>query len=122
MNLCVLANKSLTYVFYFRKKLVDALRVGMAMHGAEWDDVERWSLCPCPTWFCFTPSLLCACMTEKTFSPYPRCLGPGEAPPQPVKLYYLNKYINISLFYSTQCGSLPQFCYVLYYEFFFLNF
>ena len=31
----------------------------------------------------------------------------------------LFKHININLFYSTQCGSLPLFCYVLYYEFFF---
>ena len=39
------------------------------------------------------------------------------------KPYYLNKHINISLFYSTQCSSLPLFCYALYYEkfFFFLG-
>ena len=35
------------------------------------------------------------------------------------KTYYLNKHININLFYSTQCSSLPLFCYVLYYEIFF---
>ena len=35
-----------------------------------------------------------------------------------VNFSYLNKHININLFYSTQCGSLPLFCYVLYYEFF----
>ena len=34
------------------------------------------------------------------------------------KTLLFNKYINISLFYSTQCGSLPLFCYVLYYEIF----
>ena len=33
-----------------------------------------------------------------------------------LKIYYLNKHINISLFYSTQCDSLPLICYVLYSE------
>ena len=37
------------------------------------------------------------------------------------KPYYLNKHINISLFYSTQCSSLPLFCYALYYEKFFFG-
>ena len=36
------------------------------------------------------------------------------------KTLLLNKYIDISLFHSTQCGSLPLFCYVLYYEIFFI--
>ena len=35
-----------------------------------------------------------------------------------VFLYYLNNHVNINLFYSTQCGSLPLFSYVLYYEVF----
>ena len=35
-----------------------------------------------------------------------------------LKPYYLNKHINISLFYYTQCDYLPLFCYVLYYEIF----
>ena len=41
-----------------------------------------------------------------------------------LKPYYLNKHININLFYSTQYGSLPLFCHVLYYEIFsfFLSF
>ena len=38
------------------------------------------------------------------------------------KTLLLNKYINISLFYSTQYDSLPLFCYVLYYEIFFFFF
>ena len=37
-----------------------------------------------------------------------------------LKPHYLNKYINISLFYSTQCGFKPLFCYMLYYEIFFV--
>ena len=32
--------------------------------------------------------------------------------------YYLNKHINISLFYFTQSGSLPLFCHMLYYGIF----
>ena len=32
--------------------------------------------------------------------------------------YYLNKHINISLFYSTQSGFLPLFCHMLYYGIF----
>ena len=39
-----------------------------------------------------------------------------------LKPYYLDKHIIISLFYFTQCGSLPLFCHVLYYEFFFFFF
>ena len=39
-----------------------------------------------------------------------------------LKPYYLNKHINIHLFYSTQCGSLPLFCHVLYYEIFVFSF
>ena len=35
-----------------------------------------------------------------------------------LKPYYLNKHINISIFYSTQCDSLSLFCYVLYNEIF----
>ena len=62
------------------------------------------------------------------FSPAPRgkagmSLGfldpPRPAPPLPVPAPprvtkgYLNKHINISIFYSTQCDSLPLFCYVI---------
>ena len=39
-----------------------------------------------------------------------------------LKPYYLNKHINITLFYSTKCGYLPLFCYVLYYKIFFFFF
>ena len=64
--------------------------------------------------------------------PYPAPPCPCPVPPRIAKGYnckfftlkpnYLNKHINISLFYSTQCGSLPLFCYVLYYEILFFIF
>ena len=35
-------------------------------------------------------------MTGNTFSPHPRSLGPREAPPYPVKLYFLLIYPSTS--------------------------
>ena len=53
------------------------------------------------------------------FSPAPRDgAGMGLDFFHTLKPYYLNKHINISIFCSIQCDSLPLFCYVLYYEIF----
>ena len=51
--------------------------VGMAMGRG---GAEGWGLRPRPA---------LPCMTGKTFSPHPHPLGPREAPPHPVKLYFL---------------------------------
>ena len=49
--------------------------------------VEGWGLPPRPAWFYLAPSP--PRMTGNTFSPHPRPVGPHEAPPHPVKLYFL---------------------------------
>ena len=53
---------------------------------------EGWGLRPRPAWFYLAPSPPRPApprMTRNTFSPYPRPLGPREASPRPLKLYFL---------------------------------
>ena len=52
-------------------------------------EAEGWGLCPCPAWFCLSLSPPPPHMMGKTFSPHPRHSGPREAPPHPVKFYFL---------------------------------
>ena len=45
-------------------------------------------------------------MTEKTFTSHPRPLGPREAPPHPVKLYFLLIFSTINTIYLMKPISL----------------
>ena len=82
----------LLFYFFSLKKIATTMHpsmwgscgVGMAMGRG---GAEGWGLHPRPAWFCLAPSP--PRMTGKTFSPHPRPLGPREAPPHPVKLYFL---------------------------------
>ena len=68
---------------------VGSCGVGMAMGRG---GAKGWGLHPRPAWFYLAPSSPRPApprITGKTFSPHPRPLGPYEAPPHPVKLYFL---------------------------------
>ena len=55
-----------------------------------WGEVEGWSLHPAPHGFILPhPCLAPPRMTKKTFSPHPYPVGPREALPLPIKLYFL---------------------------------
>ena len=68
-------------------QLAQGVQIGMAMGQG---GAEGWDLCPRPAWFCLATSPPCpAPHYGKNFLISSPPLGPHEAPPYPVKLYFL---------------------------------
>ena len=65
---------------------------------------KGWDLRPRLAWFCLT--LSSPRMMEKNFSPHSHPLGPREAPPHPVKLYFLLIFPTISTIFLMKPISL----------------
>ena len=76
---------------------------GMAMGQ---DGAKGWGYCPYPGMVLFCPIPAMPRMTGKNFSPHPRPLGPREAPPHLVKLYFLLIFPTTSIIFLMKPISL----------------